>query len=259
MPDHVGTLPEPGGTWPVSLLVLVALAGYLSAARRWPRWRTVSFTAGALAVVVALSTPARTFTAHMAQHLVVGMAGPLLLVLGRPVTLALRVCRGRRALVRVLRSWPVAVLVFPPVAAVLDVGGLWLLYRTPLIAQAHQPWALAHVFAAGLLFTTAICQVEPVRHRHGLALRGATLVLAGAAHGVLAKTLYAAGDEFRAGAQLMYYGGDAVGIALALVICLRWYRRQSRRRARASSVDAPVTTARPAPRTLEASTVAQSK
>ncbi|MEU0466925.1 cytochrome c oxidase assembly protein [Amycolatopsis sp. NPDC006131] len=252
MPDHAT------GTWPIALAVAIALVGYLCAARRpWPRWRTISFTAGALAVVVTLSFPAHTFTAHMAQHLVVGMAGPLLLVLGRPVTLASRAWRGRRALVRVLRSWPVAVLVFPPVAAVLDVGGLWLLYRTPLIAQAHQPWVQAHVFAAGLLFTAAICQVEPVRHRHGLVLRGATLVLAGAAHGILAKTLYA--DGFHAGAQVLYYGGDAVEIALALVICLQWYRRQSRRRARATSVDTPVTVALPAPRTLEASTVAQSK
>ncbi|MFD4254242.1 cytochrome c oxidase assembly protein [Amycolatopsis thermoflava] len=143
----------------------------------------------ALAVVVALPFPADTFSAHLAQHLVVGMAGPLLLVLGRPVTLALRAWRGRRALVR--------------------------------------------------------------------ALRGATLVLAGAAHGILAKTLYA--DGFRAGAQVLYYGGDAVEIALALVVCPQWYRRQSRRRARATSVDTPVTAALPAPRTLEASTVAQSK
>ncbi|WP_435581451.1 DUF2243 domain-containing protein [Amycolatopsis thermoflava] len=72
-------------------------AGGLPVRRPWPRWRTASFTVGALAVVVALPFPAHMFSAHLAQHLVVGMAGPLLPVLGRPVTLALRAWRGRRA------------------------------------------------------------------------------------------------------------------------------------------------------------------
>lgn len=254
MPDHQGA-------WPLALAVILAATGYLAAARahRWPRRREVAFTAGALVVVVALLVPVRTATAHMAQHVAVGMAGPLLLVLGRPVTLALRRPRGRHALLRVLRSWPATVLVFPPVAALLDVGGLWLLYRTPLVTRVHEPWVQVHVLAAGALFAAAICQVEPVRHRYGLALRAATLVAAGAAHGVLAKTLYASDPALQPGAVVMYYGGDVVDIVLAGVICLQWYRRQSRSRARASAVDTPVTSARPAPRTPEASTVVQSK
>ncbi|MET9831195.1 cytochrome c oxidase assembly protein [Streptomyces sp. NPDC006385] len=51
----------------------------------------------------------------------------------------------------------------------------------------------AHLLAAGLLFTFAVCQLDPVRRRWSVAVRGATLLVAGAAHGVLAKTktLYA--------------------------------------------------------------------
>ncbi|MET9833669.1 hypothetical protein ABZ078_31185 [Streptomyces sp. NPDC006385] len=37
-------------------------------------------------------------------------------------------------------------LVFPPPAALLDVGGLWLLYRTGLFAaMRHEPWLHAAV------------------------------------------------------------------------------------------------------------------
>jgi hypothetical protein len=60
------------------------------------------------------------------------------------------------------------------------------------------------------------------------------LVLALAAHDVLAKRLYAqAGgpglaDE-RSGALLMYYGGDVVDLALAVLVCARWYRRSAPR------------------------------
>ncbi|MGK5692865.1 cytochrome c oxidase assembly protein [Streptomyces sp. URMC 128] len=49
----------------------------------------------------------------------------------------------------------------------------------------------AHMLAAGLVFTFAVCQLDPVRRRWSTAVRGATLLAAGAAHAVLAKTLYA--------------------------------------------------------------------
>ncbi|MEU9182048.1 cytochrome c oxidase assembly protein [Streptomyces sp. NPDC048550] len=83
---------------------------------------------------------------------------------------------------------------FPPLAALLDLRGLWLLYRTELFAAVqHDPWlhALVHtaVLSAGLLFTFAPCQPDPLRHHWGLRLRGATLPTAGAAQPWLAKAL----------------------------------------------------------------------
>jgi putative membrane protein len=167
------------------------------------------------------------------------MVAPLLLVLARPITLAFRALppgRSRRALVTVVRSVPASVLVFPPVAAVLDVGGLWALYRTGLFSFTEDhPWAHAfvhlHVFAAGLLFSAAICRLEPFRHRCPPTVRAATLVLAGAAHSVLAKSLWATppyGTAFspadvHTGAEIMYYGGDLVEIGLAVAVAVQWY------------------------------------
>jgi putative membrane protein len=227
----------------VTCAVALALyaAGVLRLRRRgdaWSPWRFLSFGAGAcgLAAGLAAPLPGGEFTAHMLQHLIVGMYAPLLLVLGRPITLALRALRPgpRRVLLSVARSRPAAVLVFPPVAAALDVGGLWILYRTPLFAATHEhawPHLLVHlhVFAAGLLFSVAICQVEPLRHRYSLAVRGGTLVVAGTAHAVLAKSLWVAppphftAPDLHTGAEVMYYGGDLAEIALAAVVALAWY------------------------------------
>lgn len=216
---------------------------------RWPPARDLCFGSGAaLLVVVALGTPpGGPFTGHMAQHLVTGMAAPLLLALARPVTLTLRSLPpgARRVLLGVLRSRPARVLARPGVAAVLDVGGLWLLYRTPLFAAAHErPWLAVlvhvHVFAAGLLFSVAVCALDPLPRRHGVVPRAAALVGAGGAHAVLAKTLYATGPpgtgyapgDLSAAAELMYYGGDLVEIALAVAVGLQWYAAGGRRLAR---------------------------
>jgi putative membrane protein len=249
-------------------LALIGAALYVAAAVRlrrrgdaWPGWRSLSFVTGCAAI--AAPPPGGPFTAHMVQHLAMGMFAPLLLVSARPVTLLLRALpagRLRRSLVAVARSRPAAVLVFPPVAAVLDVGGLWVLYRTGLFAATHdEPWLHAlvhlHVFAAGVLFSAAVCQVDPLRHRSSFLLRASTLVTAAAAHAVLAKSLWAVpppGTAFspadlHTGAEVMYYGGDLAEIGLAVVIAMGWYAaggrslRRSRRRA-AADVDCPAAT-----------------
>ncbi|WP_279389257.1 cytochrome c oxidase assembly protein [Streptomyces sp. BK205] len=180
--------------------------------------------------------------------MVLGMAAPLLFVAARPLTLALRALapgRVRRRIVALAHSGAVAVLLFPPLAAVLDVSGLWLLYRTELFAAtAHRPLlhglVLAHMTLAGLLFALAVCQLDPVRRRRGLAVRGTVLLAAGAAHGVLARTLYAgpppgtgfAAADLRAGAQWMYYGGDVAEVGLAVLLGVGWYTAAGRARAR---------------------------
>lgn len=246
------------------IAVLLPVAVYLVAARRlrhrgdaWPWRRDVSVTAAGAAVAAALAMPlpGGAFTVHMTQHLLAGMAAPLLLILARPVTLALRVLRpgpSRRALLAAAR-WPVARWpLFPPVAAVLDMGGLWVLYRTPLLAAAHDrplPHAAVHthMVLAGVLFAAAICQLDPVRRRWGLPLRAATLLPAGAAHAVLAKTLYATpppgtavtADDLHTAALLMYYGGDLAELAMAAVLAVQWYGAAGRRRRRAAAARMP--------------------
>ncbi|MEU0407547.1 cytochrome c oxidase assembly protein [Streptomyces griseorubiginosus] len=259
-PDHVHPGPAVG-PGPAELVVAgAALLGtvvYLVAAGRlrrrgdpWSPGRDASFAAGG--GVTAWATLGEVwggpFTQHVVRHLVVAMAAPLLFVAARPLTLALRSLGpggARRSLVALAHSAPVGLLLFPPLAALLDVGGLWLLYRTELFAAtAHRPLphglVQAHMAAAGVLFTFAVCGLDPVRHRWGLAVRGTTLLVAGAAHGALARTLYAgpppgagfAPEDLRQGAQWMYYGGDLVEAGLAVLMGTAWYAAAGRVRAR---------------------------
>jgi putative membrane protein len=241
----------------VATAAVLAAVGYLLAAHRlrrrgdtWPRLRDVSFTAGsgALAWAMLADPPGGPFTAHMTRHLVAGMAAPLLLVLARPLTLGLRTLppgRLRRGLLATAHARPARLLLFPPLAALVDVGGLWLLYRTGIFAATHHqplPYALvhAHVTVAGLWFTFAVCQLDPVRRRWNLAVRATTLLGAGTLHAVLAKSLYATpppGTAFtpgdlHTGAQLMYYGGDLVELALAVTLAAQWYAATGRAHAR---------------------------
>jgi putative membrane protein len=253
------------GTVPAVVAVCVtvcvaACAAYLSAAARlrrrgddWPWRRDCTFVAGGAVLVWGWCgwVPGGPFTAHSVRHLLVAMAGPVLLVVARPLTLALRALPPggpRRGVLRAAHSAPVRWLLCPPVAAVVDIGGLWLLYRTELLSHAHHHPALSgavdlHMPAAGLLFSFAVCQMDPVRRGWGLPLRAATLLAAGAAHAVLAKSLYATGPpgtrfeahDLRLGAQVMYYGGDAVDVALALVLAVQWYAATGRRHARTTA------------------------
>ncbi|MER7490079.1 cytochrome c oxidase assembly protein [Streptomyces sp. NPDC126497] len=261
---HPGTVTGSGPVEAVTAAAaLAAAAVYVSAAVRlrrrgdaWPRWRDASFTAGGagLAWAAVGPLPGGPFTAHMVQHLVVGMAAPLLLVLARPLTLALRALApgpARRVLPALAHSRAVGVLLFPPLAALLDVGGLWLLYRTGLFAGLpHEPWLHAvvhgHVLAAGLLFTFAVCGLDPVRRRWSPAVRGGALLAAGAAHAALAKSLYAtappgtafAAADLHTGARVMYYGGDLVEAALAVVLAASWYAATGRALVRRRRADA---------------------
>jgi putative membrane protein len=144
----------------------------------------------------------------------------------------------------------VTVLTSPVVAAVLSVGGLWLLYRTDLhAAAAHEPLLAlavqAHVLLAGYLFAAAAVGPDPVAHRPRLSVRAAVLVLAVAAHNVLAKVLVAmppagvAEADALAGGQVMYYLGAPVEIALFVLLGREWAARDRRTRRPSTPLTSP--------------------
>lgn len=218
--------------------LLAAAVAYVAAARRgtWPVGRTVRWLLGivtAAAGVVVLGF-AHDLRLHVAGHLLLGMVAPLLLATAAPVTLALRVLpRPRaRALGRLLRSRPLAVLTHPAVAALLDVGGLWLMYRTDVLDAVPPLVVHGHMLLAGYLFAYALVGADPAPHRPRLAVRAAVLVGAVAAHDVLAKLLYAAQDE--TAGLLMYYGAAPVHVALFVLLGREWFAGQERRRQRSS-------------------------
>jgi putative membrane protein len=245
----------PAGPLPVDVVLLFAallLAGvaYVVAARAvtarrapWPPARTVRWLLGLATAAAGLAlfvAGAHDLRLHVVGHLLLGMAGPLLLVTAAPLTLALRALppRRARALGRLLRSRPVVVVSHPVVAALLDTGGLWLMYRTDLFTAVPPGLVAAHVLLAGYLFAFSLVGADPNPHRAAPAVRAGVLVAAVAAHDVLAKLLYAAppagvpAGQAEAAAMTVYYGGTVVHVALFVLLGREWARAQRRLRDR---------------------------
>lgn len=250
------------GAVPGLVVVGVLLAYAVAAAlerrgRGWSLWRAGSFALGAVLLATAVLPPLapwahRDLRGHMVQHLLLGMMAPLALVLGAPVTLLLRrvpVAVGRR-ISAVLKSRFVQRLTHPATALAVDTGGLYLLYLTPLYGAIHgRPLLNAalhlHFLAAGYLFAASIAGPDPAPHRPRFRVRLAVLFVAMAAHATLAKTMYAYGwprgaghdaAQIRDAAQIMYYGGDAAELLLAVALFASWRgwkrRRPAKRRTR---------------------------
>ncbi|MXN61029.1 cytochrome c oxidase assembly protein [Bacillus sp. BGMRC0062] len=234
--------------WLVLVLLLLAAVAYCwclwagRGRRGVATWRPVCFLAGLACVGVGLVGPVAqaghaSFTVHMVGHLLVGMIGPLLLVLGAPVRVLLRglPTAGARRVTRVLRFPWIRCVMHPAVAAVLNAGGLWLLYTTGLFHWMHAS-ALGHavvhthIFLAGYVFTASIAGPDPDPHRSSFRVRATVLVLFIAAHSILAKWLFVhppagvAPVDAEVGAQLMYYGGDVVDVALIVLLFLGHHR-----------------------------------
>nr|WP_260986771.1 cytochrome c oxidase assembly protein [Paenibacillus terrae] len=244
------------------LLFLVLIGLYTVAANaskrrfnRWPAMRTICWILGVLAAAAALTGPlaARAhddFVYHMLGHLLLGMLSPLLIACSAPVTLLLRslTISWARRLSGWLKSRPMRLLSHPVTASLLNVGGLWVLYYSGLYsAMQHHPvlhvLVHAHMFVAGYLYAAALLCIDPRPHRAGYGFRAGILVLSLAGHGILAKVLFAYPPggvpiaQAESGAQLMYYGGDAVDLILIFLFCLQWYKsaRPGKRHKTASS------------------------
>ncbi|SCG60290.1 putative membrane protein [Micromonospora echinaurantiaca] len=263
-PEHAGHGLAVG---PLLLVPPLLFWSYLAAALReraadrpgWSHWRTASFGAGTAAAAVALALPGHGLAAHMWQHLLLGMLAPLGLVLGAPASLALRVADRRtgRAVVRLLRRPAVGVLTHPVTGLALTVGGLYVLYLTPLYrATLTNPvlhhLVLLHFLLSGYLFTWAIAGPDPGPQRPRVPVRLVVLGVAVAGHATLAQLLHAGllvdvtapAAELRAAATVMYYGGDLAELLLALALLVTW--RPEPRRARQADEPTPGTAALPA-------------
>jgi putative copper resistance protein D len=168
----------------VTVGLLAAAIAYLQARRRlvadgvaWPARRTAYFLCGIGALALALLSPIEAydtvlFSVHVGQHMLLTMVAAPLLALGAPVTLALRVAKGktRRRMTRVLHSPPLKVAGHPLVAWVLFTVTLYGLYFSPLFdltlrdPLVHDLVHL-HFLAAGLLFWWVVVGLDPSRWR----------------------------------------------------------------------------------------------
>jgi putative membrane protein len=264
--EHAAHHANAGGAVLPLLLLTGLLVTYLAAvmrlrgkSRTWRAGRIASFSIGIFLLAVAFVPPVSEFAhgslrGHMVQHLLLGMFAPLGLVFGAPGTLLLRTVPvpTARRMVGLLRRYPLRLLTHPATAALLDIGGMYLLYLTPLYALALADSRLSmlvhlHFVAAGYLFTWAIAGPDPAPHRPGRWVRLAALFGATAAHAILSKLMYAYGfprgtpdnpTDLEAAAQWMYYGGDLAEALLAGIFFSQWIYARRPSVLRASTVPA---------------------
>jgi cytochrome c oxidase assembly factor CtaG/putative copper export protein len=165
------------------VLAALYLAGVWRLRRRgdeWPPGRTVSWLLGCLALLFVTSSglgrymPAM-FSMHMADHMMLSMLVPILLVLGGPVSLALRALPTagrddppgmREWLLAALHSRVSRFLTNPIVATVLFIAGFYGLYLGGLFDAAvgshmgHVSMNM-HFLLSGYLFYWVVIGVDP--------------------------------------------------------------------------------------------------
>ncbi|HEV7909284.1 MAG TPA: cytochrome c oxidase assembly protein, partial [Pseudonocardiaceae bacterium] len=168
-------------------LALLYVAGVRRLRKRgdaWPIGRTIAWVAGCLSILLATSSgmgrysPAM-FSVHMEAHMLLSMLAPILLVLGGPVTLALRALpvSGKNAppgprewLLAFVHSPLAKVLTNPFVALALFVGSFYGLYFSGLFDSAlNYHWAHlamnAHFIMVGYVFYWPVIGIDPSPNR----------------------------------------------------------------------------------------------
>ncbi|QQC87793.1 cytochrome c oxidase assembly protein [Streptomyces alfalfae] len=156
---------------------------------KWPVGRTVAFVLGVLTVLLVMCTQLNDygmvmFSVHMVQHMVISMLSPILLLLGAPITLALRAlptaARGHKGprewLLWLLHSRYMRIITHPAFTIPLFIASLYALYFTPIFdtlmgSKAGHIGMMVHFLAVGLVFFWPIMGVDPGPHRPGYVMR----------------------------------------------------------------------------------------
>lgn len=185
---------HPDWVWLTAALLAISLyaAGYLLLRRRgdsWPVARLLAWVLGWSVVIWATSAGVAwyapvSFTLHMISHMALAMLAPVFLVLGGPITLALRVIPAATGGARGPREWitwglhsPLTRFVTHPLYVLLIYTvGLYGLYYTSLYANLMSShlghFAMqVHFLAAGYLFYWVVIGVDAGPRRLGYPAR----------------------------------------------------------------------------------------
>ncbi|HEX2298266.1 MAG TPA: cytochrome c oxidase assembly protein [Pseudonocardiaceae bacterium] len=268
----------------VGAVVLAAL--YLAGVRRlalrgdtWPVGRTVAWLCGCLTILIATSSgigryAMAMFSVHMGVHMLLSMLAPILLVLGGPVTLALRALRPagagnppgpREWLQAFLRSWVVRMSTHPLMALGMYIASFYAVYFTGLFdvaASAHWAHLLmnAHFILMGYAYYWLIIGIDPAPRRlpylgklglllaalpfhafFGISLMGSASVIGGDFYRALALPWVSdlLADQRTAGA-MAWAAGEIPMVVVLIALLVQWSRtdeRQARRYDRRAASD----------------------
>ncbi|MFN8508284.1 MAG: cytochrome c oxidase assembly protein [Dehalococcoidia bacterium] len=226
----------------------------------FPRRRVVYFALGMGAMAIALMSPLATydgdlFAVHMWQHVVITMVAAPLLLLGAPITLALRAASPgvrRGVLLPILHSRPLKVLSFPVLAWVLFAVTMWWSHFTPLFnAALENEWLhrMEHgwYLGAALLFWWPVLNADPGPWRMNHPTRLLYLFMQMPQNAFLANAIYSAGTvRYRHYAELartwgpspltdqelagitMWVGGDLLFLVAMGFIAYGWVQHEER-------------------------------
>lgn len=260
-----------------TLVCVFALGLYLAAvirlARRGDRWpigRTISWVLGIAFLFYTTNGALNAyeqymFSVHMLAHMMLTMLIPLMLVLGAPITLALRATEkrtdgswgGREWIMWAVQTPYSKFITHPAVAAVVFAGSLWVFYFTPIARWAasehlgHQ-WMIIHFLIAGYLFSLSMIGIDPVPYRFPYPLRLVTLFATMASHAFFGVTIMTGDglmladwygamgrtwgatplEDQSTGGGIAWGIGELPTLALALVVAVQWSRSDDKEQKR---------------------------
>lgn len=270
------------------LLGLAALAGLVVYARwvvrlarrgdRWPVGRAIAWAVGM--VLFAWTTQGGPavyghvlLSAHMVEHMVLMLVIPIFLVLGAPVTLAMRALPPRTDGSRGPREWLLglaqsrwaAFFGHPVVAAANFAGSMYYFYFTDLFRYSLTTYVghvgmVVHFSLVGYLFLNGLIGIDPGPNRPAHPMRLVVLFAAMAVHaffgvaltmdesllvpewfGLLGRTWGAPVlDDQRTAGGIVWGISELPMLAVAIVLAVGWTRadeRTARRRDRAADRD----------------------
>jgi cytochrome c oxidase assembly factor CtaG/putative copper export protein len=252
------------------VMAVVYLAGVRRLRRRgdaWPMGRTLGWLLGCAALLFATSSglgrymPAM-FSMHMVAHMLLSMLVPILLVLGAPMTLALRALptagRGeppgpREWLLAALHSRVSRFLTHPIVATAVFVVGFYGLYLGGLFDAAvgnHAAHVLmnVHFLLSGYLFYWVVIGIDPTPRQipqwgkvgmvfASLPLHAFFGVVLMGTKAVLGETFYRSlqlswhtdllGDQ-RLGGGIAWAAGEIPLVVVMIALLIQWRRSDQR-------------------------------
>src|SRR5215213_2012966 len=250
-------------------LAAAYVVGVLRLRRRGDSWswlRTTAWLAGCGVLVFVTSGGPGVygrlhFSSHMLQHMSLMVIVPFLLVLGAPVTLAMRALPARadgssgprEVLLKLVHSQVLRLLGHPIVAAGLFITSLVIFYYTwlfPFAMITHPGHVLmtAHFLILGYLFIWSLIGIDPGAARSSYPLRLVVLLISMAFHAVFGVTLMASttllapnwwhsigrtddaalvADQQAAGG-IAWAAGDLPSFLLVVALLVGWFQSDKR-------------------------------
>ena len=258
------------------LWIAVALFGlvsyFLGVARiyrrgdKWQWFRSVNWVIGLLVLTYITSGPPSVygrvlFSAHMVDHMALTMVAPIFLVLGAPVTLALRALPPRADGSRGPREWLLVfvhskfseVVTHPIFAAANFAGSIVLFYYSDLFGFAMREHVghelmILHFLLTGYIFILSMIGTDPLPRRapypmrlllllatmgfhafFGVAIMGGTNLLAADYFGNLGRAWgQSALLDQQTGGAVAWGIGEVPTLLVAIGVAIMWSRSDQR-------------------------------